>query len=75
MILFLEIIPKWLSASMLSDDIREKKSVMLLPSTVYEHGDRHVRMGFGRKNMKEALVNFESYLTESFPLLQSKHQK
>ncbi len=39
--------------------------VMLLPSTVYEYGATHFRLGFGRENMPEALAAFEEYLNGS----------
>jgi len=37
--------------------------VMLLPSTVYDYGTKHFRLGFGRENMPEVLAMFEKYLT------------
>ncbi|MFX0012512.1 MAG: aminotransferase class I/II-fold pyridoxal phosphate-dependent enzyme [Candidatus Hermodarchaeota archaeon] len=40
----------------------KEKSVLLMPSTNYEYGDRHFRIGFGRKNMPEALQKLEEYL-------------
>ncbi|MFI5361408.1 MAG: aminotransferase class I/II-fold pyridoxal phosphate-dependent enzyme [Elusimicrobiota bacterium] len=36
--------------------------VMLLPSTVYEYDRPHVRVGFGRENMPEALSRLERFL-------------
>jgi aspartate/methionine/tyrosine aminotransferase len=42
-------------------------SVLLLPGTVYDE-PRHIRFGFGRKNMPESLAHLESHLTKS------KHQ-
>ena len=36
-------------------------SVLLLPGTVYDE-PRHIRFGFGRKNMPESLAHFEAYL-------------
>jgi aspartate/methionine/tyrosine aminotransferase len=36
--------------------------VMLLPSSVFEWGDGHVRFGFGRTSLPEALAALESYL-------------
>ena len=36
-------------------DAVEKQGVMLLPGTVYDFGERNFRLGFGRKNMPEAL--------------------
>lgn len=38
-------------------------SIMLLPSTVYDYGDRHLRLGFGRENLPEALAALRKYLT------------
>lgn len=43
----------------------EQAGVMILPSTVYEYGDRHFRIGFGRENMPEALAALERYLTST----------
>ncbi len=40
--------------------------IMLLPSTVYDFGDKHVRVGFGRKNLPEVLKNLEDYLQKEF---------
>ncbi|HTA57087.1 MAG TPA: aminotransferase class I/II-fold pyridoxal phosphate-dependent enzyme [Candidatus Baltobacteraceae bacterium] len=36
-------------------------SVLLLPGTVYDE-PRHIRFGYGRKNMPESLTQFEAYL-------------
>ena len=36
-------------------------SVLLLPGTVYDE-PRHIRFGYGRKNMPEALAQFEAHL-------------
>lgn len=36
--------------------------IMLLPSTVYDYGNKHFRIGFGRKNMPEVLEKFEKYI-------------
>jgi aspartate/methionine/tyrosine aminotransferase len=36
-------------------------SVLLLPGTVYDE-PRHIRFGYGRKNMPESLGQFETYL-------------
>ena len=43
-------------------DLREKMGVMLLPSTVYNYGNRHFRLGFGRKNFQGALEKLSEYL-------------
>jgi aspartate/methionine/tyrosine aminotransferase len=39
--------------------------VMLLPGTVYDE-PRHIRFGYGRRNMPEALAHFEAYLASHF---------
>jgi aspartate/methionine/tyrosine aminotransferase len=35
--------------------------VLLLPGSVYDQ-PRHIRFGYGRKNMPEALAKLETYL-------------
>ena len=40
----------------------EAAGVLLLPSTVYEFGDAHFRVGYGRTDMPEALARFEAFL-------------
>lgn len=37
-------------------------NIMLLPSTVYDYGDQHFRVGFGRENMPEALEKLAEFL-------------
>ena len=39
-------------------------NIMVLPSTVYGHGTSHIRIGFGRENMGEALSRLEEYLRD-----------
>lgn len=51
-----------LSAETFCRDVVEKQGVLLLPSTKYDFGDQHFRIGYGRKNMPEALEQFEAYL-------------
>jgi len=36
--------------------------IMLLPSTVYDYDDQHVRVGFGRENLPEGLQKLKTYL-------------
>ncbi|EKS72074.1 class I and II aminotransferase [Burkholderia sp. SJ98] len=36
--------------------------MLLLPSTLVDHGDEHVRLGFGRRNMPEVLAIVDAYL-------------
>jgi hypothetical protein len=37
-----------------------------MPSTNYEFGNRHFRIGFGRKNMPKALEKLEEFLSEEY---------
>jgi aspartate/methionine/tyrosine aminotransferase len=46
------------------DDVVSKSGVMLLPGSVYDE-PKHIRFGYGRKNMPEALEHFEDYLQKS----------
>ena len=43
-------------------DLLEKAGVLLLPGTLYGEGFNSFRIGFGRKNLPEALDKFEEYL-------------
>ena len=44
------------------EDVIQKSSIMLLPSTVYGYDNTYVRIGFGRENFPEALSKFSEYL-------------
>jgi aspartate/methionine/tyrosine aminotransferase len=46
------------------DDVVSKSGVMLLPGTVFDE-PQHIRFGYGRKNMPEALEHFDAYLQAS----------
>lgn len=48
-------------ASQFCDDVVRDVHVMLLPGSVYGE-PRHIRFGYGRKNMPEALERLSSYL-------------
>ncbi|WP_158937587.1 aminotransferase class I/II-fold pyridoxal phosphate-dependent enzyme [Burkholderia sp. S171] len=45
-------------------EVLEHTGVLLLPSTLLDHGNAHFRIGFGRRNMPEILKIFENYLLE-----------
>ncbi len=45
-------------------DLIQKKGVVLLPSTTYFFGNKHFRIGFGRKNFTEGLQKLEEYIQE-----------
>jgi len=40
----------------------DKAGVLLLPSSAFMYRDNHFRIGFGRKNMPEALSQLETYI-------------
>ena len=61
--------PRFLAEDSVEDfclDLLKEKSVLLMPSTNYDYGDRHFRIGFGRKNMPEALEQLEDYIKEKY---------
>jgi aspartate/methionine/tyrosine aminotransferase len=43
-------------------ELLERTGVLLLPSTLLDHGDAHVRLGFGRRNMADVLAIVDRYL-------------
>jgi aspartate/methionine/tyrosine aminotransferase len=43
------------------EEVVRDSGVLLLPGSVYDQ-PRHIRFGYGRKNMPEALAQFEAYL-------------
>jgi aspartate/methionine/tyrosine aminotransferase len=43
------------------EEVVRDSGVLLLPGSVYDQ-PRHIRFGYGRKNMPEALAHFEAYL-------------
>lgn len=52
------------SAEAFSREAVETAGVLLLPSTVYEFGDAHFRVGYGRTDMPASLERFEAFLEE-----------
>ena len=51
-------------ASSFCDELLDSEGVMLLPSTVFDYGDSHFRLGFGRENMPEALDRLAAHLSK-----------
>jgi aspartate/methionine/tyrosine aminotransferase len=47
------------------EEVVRDSGVLLLPGTVYDQ-PRHIRFGYGRKNMPEALAQFGAYLDAHF---------
>ncbi|MHA2139139.1 MAG: aminotransferase class I/II-fold pyridoxal phosphate-dependent enzyme [Candidatus Hodarchaeales archaeon] len=63
-IAFPKLIKDFSSEKFCSDCI-EKAGVLLLPSSTFLYGDNHFRLGFGRKNMPEALSQLTAYLEDT----------
>ncbi len=42
----------------------DKAGIMLLPSSVFQFGDEHVRVGLGRENLPDVLARFEEALRD-----------
>ena len=47
-------------------DLLQNKSVLLMPSSNYDYGDKHFRIGFGRKNMRQGLLKLEEFIEEKY---------
>jgi aspartate/methionine/tyrosine aminotransferase len=43
--------------------VREEADVLLAPSTVFDYGERHLRIGVGRENFPEGLLRLSTFLT------------
>jgi aspartate/methionine/tyrosine aminotransferase len=52
-------------AGELCDALAKSRGVLLLPGRVYEDEGNHVRIGFGRRSMPEALARLEDFLNAS----------
>jgi len=48
-----------------AENLVNKTGIMLLPSEAFEFGSSHARIGFGRKNMSDALDLLDGYLTSN----------
>ena len=45
-----------------SDDLVQKAGIMTVPSEMFSFDGKYIRIGFGRKDMKESLKVFGDYL-------------
>jgi aspartate/methionine/tyrosine aminotransferase len=52
-------------ASSFCKGIVDRAGIMVLPSTVFDFGDEHIRIGLGRENFPDVLRNFERYVREA----------
>jgi aspartate/methionine/tyrosine aminotransferase len=55
-------------AEALCRDLVKSAGIMLVPSSVFGYGDRHVRIGFGRRDLPQALERFADYLKQHQPV-------
>ena len=44
----------------------QETGILLAPSRLFEYGDRHVRVGFGRQDLPQVLDRFGEYLDGMF---------
>jgi aspartate/methionine/tyrosine aminotransferase len=49
------------SAGQYCERLIREAGILLLPSTMFEFGDRHVRFGFGRNNFAQALAELRAW--------------
>jgi aspartate/methionine/tyrosine aminotransferase len=47
-------------------DLLEVEGVLLMPGSIFNYNKPHFRIGFGRKNMAEALLQFEEYIKRKY---------
>jgi aspartate/methionine/tyrosine aminotransferase len=45
-----------------SEELLVAKGVVTLPNSVYDFAGNHFRIGFGRKNMPEALAQMRAFI-------------
>jgi aspartate/methionine/tyrosine aminotransferase len=53
-------------ATKFCDELVENAGIMLAPSSVFQYGDDHVRIGFGRDNLPEVIGHFQRYLDQRY---------
>lgn len=52
------------------DKVVTSAGIMVILSSVYDYGDRHIRVGFGRENFLEVLNAFDKFFIDrSFSLM------
>ena len=51
------------SANALAESLIQACGVMMVPSTKFDWGDQHFRLGMGRRNLPEALSRVEAFLS------------
>ena len=48
------------------EELVKEAGIMLVPSRMFQFGDHHVRIGFGRKDLPRVLERFSRYLDDRF---------
>jgi aspartate/methionine/tyrosine aminotransferase len=48
------------------DELVKNTGIMLLPSIMFQYGNHHIRVGFGRANLPDVLSRFAVYLDQHF---------
>ena len=48
------------------EELVSKAGIMLVPSRLFQFGERHVRIGFGRDDLPEVISVFAAYLDKNF---------
>ncbi len=54
------------SASEISRELVKKHDLLMLPGKLFDYDDRYFRLGFGRKNFKDALYSLKKYLESRY---------
>ena len=49
-----------------ADQLVKEAAIMIAPSHVFDYGNQHFRLGFGRENFSEVLDKFGEYLDKKF---------
>ena len=55
-------LPEGAGSSAFCEQLAEAEDVLLLPSSVFEHGDGHVRVGLGRPSIDEGLRRLDRFV-------------
>ncbi|MEI6628844.1 MAG: aminotransferase, partial [Alphaproteobacteria bacterium] len=50
------------SVEIFCENLVNEKGVLLMPASIYDHKSNYFRIGFGRKNMPEALGKLKEFL-------------
>jgi aspartate/methionine/tyrosine aminotransferase len=58
-------LPDALGSSAFCEELARGEGVLLLPSTVFDHGDQHVRVGLGRPGIGEGLARLSRFAERS----------